>query len=139
MSIELVDQRPSSSASWLTRFSSMCCAGLPLRFGRLTLPHPLPGATAACAGRAVASEYHRSTLFVCHNIVRREESAVPLVRIDVQEGRSPEQLRRLADVVQEVMLEVFDAPDRDRYQIITVHPVGSHHRRGHQSRLRANQ
>ena len=49
---------------------------------------------------------------------------MPLVRIDVQEGRSPEQLRRLADVVQEVMLEVFDAPDRDRYQIITVHPVG---------------
>jgi len=49
---------------------------------------------------------------------------VPLVRIDVQEGRSPEQLRRLADVVQEVMLEVFDAPDRDRYQIITVHPAG---------------
>ena len=39
---------------------------------------------------------------------------MPLVRIDVQEGRSPEQLRRLADVVQEVMLEVLDAPDRDR-------------------------
>ena len=49
---------------------------------------------------------------------------MPLVRIDVQEGRTPEQLRRLADVVQEVMLEVFDAPDRDRYQIITVHPAG---------------
>ena len=48
---------------------------------------------------------------------------MPLVRIDVKEGRSPEQLRRLADVVQEVMLEVFDAPDRDRYQIITVHPA----------------
>lgn len=49
---------------------------------------------------------------------------MPLVRIDVQEGRSPAELRRLADVVQDVMLEVFDAPDRDRYQIITVHPVG---------------
>lgn len=49
---------------------------------------------------------------------------MPLVRIDVQEGRSAEQLRRLADVVQEVMLEVFDAPDRDRYQIITEHKVG---------------
>ena len=63
---------------------------------------------------------------VCHNIVQqpREGVTVPLVRIDVQEGRSPEQLRRLADVVQEVMLEVFDAPDRDRYQIITVHPAG---------------
>jgi phenylpyruvate tautomerase PptA (4-oxalocrotonate tautomerase family) len=49
---------------------------------------------------------------------------VPLVRIDVQEGRSAQQLRRLGDVVQEVMLEVFDAPDRDRYQIITEHKVG---------------
>ena len=49
---------------------------------------------------------------------------MPLVRIDVQEGRTPEQLRRLADVVQDVMLEVFEAPERDRYQIITVHPVG---------------
>ena len=49
---------------------------------------------------------------------------MPLVRIDVQSGRTPTQLRRLADVVQEVMLEVFAAPPRDRYQIITEHPVG---------------
>ena len=44
---------------------------------------------------------------------------MPLVRIDVQSGRTPAQLRRLADLVQEVMLEVFAAPPRDRYQIIT--------------------
>lgn len=49
---------------------------------------------------------------------------MPLVRIDVQQGRTPEQLRRIADTVQEVMLEVFAAPPRDRYQIITEHPVG---------------
>jgi phenylpyruvate tautomerase PptA (4-oxalocrotonate tautomerase family) len=49
---------------------------------------------------------------------------MPLVRIDVQQGRTPEELRRLADVVQEVMLEVFAAPPGDRYQIITEHPVG---------------
>jgi phenylpyruvate tautomerase PptA (4-oxalocrotonate tautomerase family) len=49
---------------------------------------------------------------------------VPLVRIDVQTGRTPEELRRLADVVQGVMLDVFAAPPRDRYQIITEHPVG---------------
>jgi len=49
---------------------------------------------------------------------------MPLVRIDVQEGRSPEQLRRIADTVQDVMLDVFAAPPRDRYQIITEHPVG---------------
>ncbi len=49
---------------------------------------------------------------------------MPLVRIDVQTGRTPERLRRLADIVQDVMLEVFAAPPKDRYQVITEHPVG---------------
>jgi len=50
--------------------------------------------------------------------------SMPLVRIDVQEGRTPEQLRKLADTIQDVMLDVFAAPPRDRYQIITEHPKG---------------
>jgi phenylpyruvate tautomerase PptA (4-oxalocrotonate tautomerase family) len=49
---------------------------------------------------------------------------VPLVRIDVQQGRSASELRLLADTVQDVLLDVFAAPPRDRYQIITEHPVG---------------
>ncbi len=49
---------------------------------------------------------------------------MPLVRIDVQTGRTPAELRRIADVVQGVMLEVFAAPARDRYQIITEHAPG---------------
>ena len=49
---------------------------------------------------------------------------MPLVRIDVQAGRTPAQLRRIADTVQEVMLDVFAAPAGDRYQIITEHAVG---------------
>ena len=49
---------------------------------------------------------------------------MPLVRIDVQEGRTPTELRRLADTVQEVMLDVFAAPPGDRYQIITEHKPG---------------
>ena len=49
---------------------------------------------------------------------------MPLVRIDVQEGRTPAELRRIADTVQDVLLDVFAAPPRDRYQIITEHPVG---------------
>lgn len=49
---------------------------------------------------------------------------MPLVRIDVHEGRTPEGLRLIADTVQDVMLDVFAAPPRDRYQIITEHPVG---------------
>ena len=50
---------------------------------------------------------------------------MPLVRIDVvKERRSREQLRLLADTVQEVMLDVFAAPPRDRYQVITEHVPG---------------
>jgi phenylpyruvate tautomerase PptA (4-oxalocrotonate tautomerase family) len=46
---------------------------------------------------------------------------MPLVRIDVVEGREPPELRRLADVVQEVLEEVFAAPPRDRYQVVEEH------------------
>ena len=46
---------------------------------------------------------------------------MPLVRIDVVEGREPDELRRLADVVQEVLEEVFAAPARDRYQVVDEH------------------
>ena len=49
---------------------------------------------------------------------------MPLVRIDVQQGRTPAALRQIADTVQGVLLDVFAAPPRDRYQIITEHPVG---------------
>src|SRR3954466_16189220 len=49
---------------------------------------------------------------------------MPLVRIDLQTGRTAAELRRIADVVQDVMLDVFAAPPRDRYQVITEHPVG---------------
>ncbi len=49
---------------------------------------------------------------------------MPLVRIDVLQGRSEEELRRLADTVHGVMLDVFAAPAGDRYQIVTEHPPG---------------
>lgn len=49
---------------------------------------------------------------------------MPLVRIDLIEGRTDEELRALADSVQEVMIEVFAAPDRDRYQVIHEHRPG---------------
>ena len=48
------------------------------------------------------------------------------VRGDAPDHRAllAEPSRHRAPPLQEVMLEVFDAPDRDRYQIITVHPAG---------------
>lgn len=50
---------------------------------------------------------------------------MPLVRITLQEGRSADELRHLADIVQDVMLEHFAAPPGDRYQILEQLPVGS--------------
>ena len=49
---------------------------------------------------------------------------MPLVRIDLVQGRTDEEVATLADTVQEVMEEVFAAPPRDRYQVITEHRPG---------------
>lgn len=50
---------------------------------------------------------------------------MPLVHIHViEDRRDAAALRRLADVVQSVMLDVFAAPPRDRYQLITEHKQG---------------
>ena len=49
---------------------------------------------------------------------------MPLVRIDLTEGRSDEELRLIADTVQACLEDVFAAPARDRYQVITEHRPG---------------
>ncbi len=49
---------------------------------------------------------------------------MPLVRIDVVEGRDPQELRALADTVHEAMRAVFAAPPGDRYQVISEHSPG---------------
>jgi phenylpyruvate tautomerase PptA (4-oxalocrotonate tautomerase family) len=49
---------------------------------------------------------------------------MPLVRIDVQQGRTAAELRALADTVHQVMLDEFAAPEGDRYQVITEHAPG---------------
>ncbi|WP_286690218.1 tautomerase family protein [Aeromicrobium sp. REDSEA-S38_B2] len=50
---------------------------------------------------------------------------MPLVHLHLLEGRrTPEEVRRLADVVQQTLLDVFAAPERDRYQLISEHKPG---------------
>ncbi|NRQ49148.1 tautomerase family protein [Aeromicrobium stalagmiti] len=47
---------------------------------------------------------------------------MPLVMIDTIRGAYDEpQLRTLLDVVQEAVVEAFDVPETDRYQILTQH------------------
>lgn len=47
---------------------------------------------------------------------------MPLIKLDLIEGRSPEQLKQLLDEFHEVFVEVFGIPQQDRFQIITQHP-----------------
>ncbi|KAL7411330.1 Tautomerase/MIF superfamily [Mrakia frigida] len=49
---------------------------------------------------------------------------MPLIKIHLIKGRTPVEVRKIADVVQEIMLAKFNAPPRDRYQIITQHEEG---------------
>jgi 4-oxalocrotonate tautomerase len=46
---------------------------------------------------------------------------MPLVTIDLLEGRPPEELDAIAEAVHEAMVEHLDVPRRDRFQIITQH------------------
>jgi phenylpyruvate tautomerase PptA (4-oxalocrotonate tautomerase family) len=46
---------------------------------------------------------------------------MPLVRIDLIEGRSDAQVRAVADAVHSAIVEVLGIPERDRFQVITEH------------------
>lgn len=46
---------------------------------------------------------------------------MPLLRFDVIEGRSEEELKTLLDTAHDAMVEAFDVPERNRYQIVHTH------------------
>jgi len=46
---------------------------------------------------------------------------MPLVTIDLLEGRRPEELDAIADAVHEAMVQHLAVPRRDRFQVITQH------------------
>ena len=46
---------------------------------------------------------------------------MPLLRFDVIEGRSEEELKTLLDTAHDAMVEAFNVPERDRYQIVHTH------------------
>ena len=48
---------------------------------------------------------------------------MPLLRIDVIEGRSEAELKELLDATHCAMLAAFKVPERDRYQIVHEHPA----------------
>jgi phenylpyruvate tautomerase PptA (4-oxalocrotonate tautomerase family) len=48
---------------------------------------------------------------------------MPLLFIDLIEGRSPTEIRELLDAVHTTVVEAFGVPERDRYQVVRTHPA----------------
>lgn len=48
---------------------------------------------------------------------------MPLIRLDVVEGRSEAEIKTLLDATHRAVLSAFKVPERDRYQIVHQHPV----------------
>lgn len=46
---------------------------------------------------------------------------MPLINIDVIRGRTDPELQTLLDTVHDAMVQAFEVPDTDRYQILTQH------------------
>ena len=49
---------------------------------------------------------------------------MPLVRIDIIEGRSDSDIAAISDAVHQALVSVVGVPERDRFQIVTTHPRG---------------
>lgn len=47
---------------------------------------------------------------------------MPLLKFDLIEGRSKEQVALLLDVAHRAMVNSFSVPETDRYQVVTQHP-----------------
>ncbi len=48
---------------------------------------------------------------------------MPLVRFDLIEGRSPQEITTLLDAAHRALVTAFSIPERDRYQIVHEHPA----------------
>ncbi|VVN32475.1 hypothetical protein PS662_04955 [Pseudomonas fluorescens] len=49
---------------------------------------------------------------------------MPLLKFDILQGRTDEQLKTLLDVAHQAMVEAFEVPASDRYQSVTQHRSG---------------
>jgi 4-oxalocrotonate tautomerase len=48
---------------------------------------------------------------------------MPLLYIDLIEGRTPSEVHTLLDAIHETVVEAFGVPERDRYQVVHNHPA----------------
>ena len=50
--------------------------------------------------------------------------AMPLLYFDVIEGRDPSEIKKLLDTSHAAVVQAFQVPERDRYQVVRSHPTG---------------
>jgi Tautomerase enzyme len=48
---------------------------------------------------------------------------MPLLYVDVVEGRTPAEIQTLLDAIHDAVVEAFQVPQRDRYQVVRSHPA----------------
>jgi hypothetical protein len=53
-----------------------------------------------------------------------KEAQVPLIRIDVTEGRSGQELEAVSQAIHAAVVTEYGIPERDYFHILTVHPAG---------------
>lgn len=46
---------------------------------------------------------------------------MPLIQVDLQKQENPETLRHILDTIHKCVVEAFDIPPKDRYQIVNQH------------------
>ncbi len=47
---------------------------------------------------------------------------MPLLYVDLIEGRAPADIRTLLDAIHDAVVDAFGVPPRDRYQVVRTHP-----------------
>ena len=48
---------------------------------------------------------------------------MPLIYVDLLEGRTPAEVQALLDTIHDAVLEALEVPQRDRYQVVHTHPA----------------
>jgi hypothetical protein len=48
---------------------------------------------------------------------------MPLLYVDLIDGRAPTEIQALLDAIHDAVVEAFEVPPRDRYQVVRTHPA----------------
>jgi phenylpyruvate tautomerase PptA (4-oxalocrotonate tautomerase family) len=58
---------------------------------------------------------------MCLKFWLRDNAVMPLVRIDLHSGKTPQYRLEIGDIVYRAMRETINLPEHDRFQVITEH------------------